>query len=73
VGLQAGGGTSYAARMSGAGGRAFAVTPGVGLDARVAKGSAVVVRTLDLPLAKDWSLSISAAGGGGAAQGTAAV
>jgi hypothetical protein len=39
--------------------KSFAVEAGVGVDVRLAQGSAVVVRAVNLPLAADWSLKIS--------------
>jgi hypothetical protein len=40
------------------GGARYAARSGVGVDARVPSGSGVVVRTLGLPLAHDWSLKV---------------
>lgn len=47
---------SYTAR---AGSKSFEVLSGVGVDLRLAKGSAVVVRAVNLPIASDWSLRIT--------------
>ncbi|KAF6258577.1 glycosyl hydrolases family 31-domain-containing protein [Scenedesmus sp. NREL 46B-D3] len=47
---------SYTARSTG--GKTHAVISGTGVDVRLAKGSAVVVRAVNLPLASNWSLQI---------------
>lgn len=36
---------------------------GAGVDPRMSKGSAAVVRTVNLPLAADWSLVVTAGKG----------
>jgi hypothetical protein len=48
---------AYTARSSG--GKTHAVISGTGVDVRLAKGAAVVVRAVNLPLASDWSLRIT--------------
>jgi hypothetical protein len=47
---------TYSARSTG--NKMHTVVSGAGVDVRLAKGSAVVVRAVNLPLASDWSLRI---------------
>jgi hypothetical protein len=47
---------AYYARSTG--NKMHTVISGAGVDVRLAKGSAVVVRAVNLPLASDWSLRI---------------
>lgn len=54
LGLPAG--KSYSARSTG--NKMHSVVSGAGVDVRLAKGSAVVVRAVNLPLASDWSLRL---------------
>lgn len=37
----------------------FAVRSGVGIDPRISKGSAVMVRATNLPLTGDWTLKVT--------------
>eukprot|EP00879_Flechtneria_rotunda_P018748 GHRR01019680.1.p1 GENE.GHRR01019680.1~~GHRR01019680.1.p1 ORF type:complete len:236 (+),score=63.32 GHRR01019680.1:164-871(+) len=48
--------SSYSASS---GGKRFSVLTGVGVDTRLAKGSAAVVRAVNLPVAADWSIHVT--------------
>lgn len=51
------GGKSYSAATGKS--RSFGVEAGVGADVRLAKGAAVVVRAVNLPVAADWSIKVT--------------